>query len=90
LHEKNKECQKCHEYQAKVDYLSLKMEGLEEKLSKISDENIMYLEQINSKDDKLKKANKILLRQETDLKNKIIQLEQELLKKDQAIRQLKK
>lgn len=68
----------------------MKIEGLEEKLCKVSDENIMYLEQINSKDDKLKKANKVLLRQETDLKNKIIQLEQELLKKDQAIRQLKK
>lgn len=73
-----------------MDYLNLKIEGLEEKLCKVSDENIMYLEQINSKDDKLKKANKVLLRQETDLKNKIIQLEQELLKKDQAIRQLKK
>jgi hypothetical protein len=34
----------------------------------------MYLEQINSKDDKLKKNNKILLKQEAELKNKIIQL----------------
>lgn len=50
----------------------------------------MYLEEINSREEKIKKLSKQQLRQETELKDKIIRLEQEILKKDQIIRQLKK
>jgi hypothetical protein len=90
LHEKEKECQKCHEQQAKLDDISLKLEALAEQLSLQGEERILLQSELSSKDERLKKANKALLKQETEYKSRIIQLEQELLKKDQAIKQLKR
>ena len=46
LHEKNKECGKCGELIARNDYLKEKLELLEEKMSKMADYNIVYLEEI--------------------------------------------
>lgn len=56
----------------------------------MSDENICCLQEINIKDDKIKKLTKNQLKQETELKDKIIRIEQELLKKDHVIKNLKK
>jgi len=50
----------------------------------------VYLEEINLKDDKLKKNTKNMMKMETELRGKVIQLEQEILKKDQNIKQIKK
>ena len=59
-------------------------------MSLLSEENIGCLEEINMKDDKIKKLTKNQLKQETELKDKMIKIEQELLKKDHLLKNVKK
>jgi chromosome segregation ATPase len=90
LQEKSRECSKCLELAARNDHLQAKLAAAEESLSKLSEDNIAYLEEVNEKEDRLKRLQKMQLKQETELKDKILRLEQEILKKDQQIKQLKK
>ena len=74
LRDKNRECQKCNELTAKVEYLTCKLAQVEEKMSRIQEENISLLEQINEKDMRLKKLTNNKLRDEAELKSKLIEL----------------
>ena len=56
----------------------------------MAEENIDCLEQINDREIKLKKISKNKLKEEAELKSKIIQLEEGVLRKDQEIQQLRK
>ncbi len=64
LKNRNKECKHCHELQAKIDFQATKIEQLDQQTSRLSEENILYLEQINAKDDKIKKTSKMLMKQQ--------------------------
>lgn len=90
MHQQYRQCDKCQEYNGKINQLNCRIQELEESVAKVSQENIVYLEEINLKDDKLKKNTKNMMKMETELRGKVIQLEQEILKKDQNIKQIKK
>lgn len=90
LQERSWECGRCSQLTAKNEYLRDKIASLEEKLSSLSSENISCWEEVNIKDDKIKKLAKNQMKQETELKDKIIRIEQELLKKDHIIKNQRK